>query len=480
MSARLVIVGDALLDRDVEGKIDRVAPDSGAPVLDEHETRIRPGGAGLAAAIAAAEGHEVTLIAALADDQAGAELASALALAGVRLVDLGLRGLTPQKVRLLQEGKPRLRLDTGGTDSPVLARNRDGMRRALEWADAILVSDYGRGVASHELVRAALAARLPGRPLVWDPHPRGSAPLPGATLATPNLDEASRLAPHPDRNRGRDPGELARALAAVWGVEAVCVTRGAAGAVLAMQGEPARKFPCAAAEGDPCGAGDRFAVAAAAALGAGAGRPEAVATAVMAAREFVAASGSRRLATSDRASDFLHPLGGRKSDALDLRGVGASPHSIAPALAVATRVRAQGGRVVATGGCFDLLHVGHVRTLEAARALGDCLVVLLNGDRSVRRLKGPERPLVGELERATMLKALGCVDEVAIFDEPVPDEALRLLKPDVWAKGGDYEAGELPEAEAVASWDGRIAILPYLEGRSTTRLIEEVGARVER
>ncbi|HEX9967406.1 MAG TPA: adenylyltransferase/cytidyltransferase family protein, partial [Solirubrobacterales bacterium] len=168
------------------------------------------------------------------------------------------------------------------------------------------------------------------------------------------------------------------------------------------------------------------------------------------------------------------------SRALDLRGLGASPRSIAPALALAARVRARGGAVVATGGCFDLLHVGHVRTLEAARALGDCLVVLLNGDRSVRRLKGADRPLVGELERAAMLKALGCVDEVAIFDEPVPDEALRLLKPDVWAKGGDYEAGELPEAEAIAAWGGRVAILPYLEGRSTTRLIEEVGARVER
>ena len=502
MSSRLVIVGDVLLDRDVDGASERLAPDSGVPVLDEREARIRPGGAGLAAAIAAAEGEEVTLVTALADDEAGAELASLLALAGVRLVDLGLDGRTPEKVRLLRDGEPQLRLDRGGSLAPLLARDRDGLWRALEGAGAILVSDYGRGVAAHEPVRAALAAHRLGRPLVWDPHPRGSVPVPGATLATPNLDEAARLAPTVDGDCGLDPpiagsspqsahpaarppGELARALLAAWGVEAVCVTRGGDGALLAEPNEPVREFGCAPAQGDPCGAGDSFAVAAAAALAAGATRAEAVAAAVDAAREFVAASGARRLATPQDPPYVRCPYGHRtygesSSRTLDLRGLGASPRSIAPALALAARVRARGGSVVATGGCFDLLHVGHVRTLEAARALGDCLVVLLNGDRSVRRLKGDDRPLVGELERAAMLKALGCVDEVAIFDEPVPDEALRLLKPDVWAKGGDYEAGELPEAEAIAAWGGRVAILPYLEGRSTTRLIEEVGARGER
>jgi D-beta-D-heptose 7-phosphate kinase / D-beta-D-heptose 1-phosphate adenosyltransferase len=472
VSARLAIVGDALLDRDVEGTSERLAPDSGVPVLDEREARIRPGGAGLAAAIAAAEGHEVTLVTALADDAAGGELASALALAGVRVVDLGLDGATPEKVRLLEAGRPQLRLDRGGAKAPSVGRNRDGMRRALERADAVLVSDYGRGVAADELVRAALAASRPGGPLVWDPHPRGPAPLPGASLATPNLAEATRLAPAGAGGGNRDVGALARGLLGAWEAKAVCITRGADGALLTEPGEPVREFPCAAAQGDPCGAGDRFAVAAAVALARGATPAAAVAAAVGAASEFVAASGARRLALVKGVSET--------PGTVDVRGVGTAPGSIAPALAVAARARARGGTVVATGGCFDLLHVGHVRTLEAARALGDCLVVLLNGDRSVRRLKGPERPLVGELERAAMLKALGCVDEVAIFDEPVPEEALRLLRPDVWAKGGDYEPDELPEAEAVASWGGRVAILPYLEGRSTTRLIEEVGARVER
>ena len=132
---------------------------------------------------------------------------------------------------------------------------------------------------------------------------------------------------------------------------------------------------------------------------------------------------------------------------------------------------------MATGGCFDLLHAGHVTVLEAARALGDCLVVCLNSDESVRRLKGADRPLVGEEDRAAVLRALACVDAVLVFDEDTPERVLARLRPDVWAKGGDYEPAELPEAGLVGSWGGRVEILPYVAGRSTTALIEEVAQR---
>jgi D-beta-D-heptose 7-phosphate kinase/D-beta-D-heptose 1-phosphate adenosyltransferase len=137
------------------------------------------------------------------------------------------------------------------------------------------------------------------------------------------------------------------------------------------------------------------------------------------------------------------------------------------------RVRAREGTVVATGGCFDLLHPGHVATLRAARALGDCLLVCLNSDRSVRRLKGPSRPIVAEDDRSAVLSALGCVDAVVVFDEDTPAEILRALRPDVWVKGGDYAAADLPEAAVLAEWGGRAVVLPFVEGRSTTRLIEE-------
>jgi rfaE bifunctional protein nucleotidyltransferase chain/domain len=145
---------------------------------------------------------------------------------------------------------------------------------------------------------------------------------------------------------------------------------------------------------------------------------------------------------------------------------------MAHALAVAERVRSRSGVVVATGGCFDLLHAGHLATLEAARRLGDCLIVLINSDRSVGELKGPGRPVVGERDRARLLGGLGCVDAVAVFDAPTPVLALEALRPAVFAKGGDYRDVELPEAEVMRRIGGQTVILPTVEGHSTSSLID--------
>ncbi|MCM0679138.1 D-glycero-beta-D-manno-heptose 1-phosphate adenylyltransferase, partial [Micromonospora phytophila] len=156
------------------------------------------------------------------------------------------------------------------------------------------------------------------------------------------------------------------------------------------------------------------------------------------------------------------------------------PAAPGPAEELVARVRADGGTVVATGGCFDLLHAGHVATLQAARRLGDALVVCLNSDRSVRGLKGPERPVHTETDRAKLLAALDCVDAVVVFDEPTPHTVLSRLRPDVWVKGGDYSgdgAPELPEAELVRAWGGRVVTVPYLAGRSTTATITAARQR---
>jgi D-beta-D-heptose 7-phosphate kinase / D-beta-D-heptose 1-phosphate adenosyltransferase len=135
---------------------------------------------------------------------------------------------------------------------------------------------------------------------------------------------------------------------------------------------------------------------------------------------------------------------------------------------------------VATGGCFDLLHAGHVATLEAARALGDCLVVCLNSDASVRRLKGPSRPLQSEDDRALMVSALRCVDAVVVFDEDTPEQVLRDVRPEVWVKGGDYLGVDLPEAAVLAEWGGAVVTVPYLTGRSTTELVRRGNADISR
>jgi len=243
---------------------------------------------------------------------------------------------------------------------------------------------------------------------------------------------------------------FAAGLVAAWRSQAVAVTLGAGGALLSHGETSPSVIPAPWVRAlDPCGAGDRFAASAALALAAGALTREAVQEAVAAAADFVGAGGAAAFAAG-------------------------APVPTTDADPVA-RARAAGGTVVATGGCFDLLHAGHVATLEAARALGDCLVVCLNSDASVRRLKGAGRPVVEQDDRAAVLEALGCVDEVVIFDEDTPVEVLRQLRPDVWVKGGDYAVADLPEAAVLDGWGGRAVVLPFVEGRSTTRIIEEAS-----
>jgi rfaE bifunctional protein nucleotidyltransferase chain/domain/rfaE bifunctional protein kinase chain/domain len=452
----LVVVGDALLDRDLEGTVERLSPDAPVPVVDSPVDIPRPGGAALAALLAAQDGRDVVLVTALAVDRAGTELLSLLDTAGVRVVDLGLDGATPEKVRVRSGGRSLLRLDHGGpagTPGPLT----DEGRRVLAQAGAVLVADYGRGVAADPGVRAALTG-LGRTPVVWDPHPRGPEPVPGTTLVTPNGSEARHFAPGHDGAPLTATTARARELAVRWQATAVAVTMSGRGALL-VAGEgpplvvPAPQVPCP----DPCGAGDRFASAAAGLLLDGALPSEAVAGAVQAASAFVAAGGAASVRVTAPAPA-----------AVDVR-TGAEQ--------VAARVRASGGTVVATGGCFDLLHAGHVAVLQQARALGDCLVVCLNSDDSVRRLKGPSRPLQTADDRAAVLLALGCVDAVVVFDDDTPVPALERLRPDVFAKGGDYAIADLPEAPVLERWGGQVVVLPYLDGKSTTRLIQRAGAR---
>jgi D-beta-D-heptose 7-phosphate kinase / D-beta-D-heptose 1-phosphate adenosyltransferase len=493
-----VVVGDALLDRDLDGRAERLAPDAPVPVVDDPTERPRPGGAALAATLAAQlEGREVVLVTALARDEPGAVLRELLALAGVAVVDLGLDGQTPEKVRIRAAGRPLLRLDRGGR--PGRPGPMDGAgRRAIAGAAAVLVSDYGRGVPAEPGVRAALEGRRARTPLVWDPHPNGPAPVPGARLATPNRAEAERFVPEAAGEGLAAVTARARALAERWRAAGVAVTLGAGGALLvAGTGAPLVVPAPAAPGGDPCGAGDRFAAAAAGLLADGALPSEAVVGAVTAASAFVAAGGAATVGAPERPPAAPGPEGGggarpRRRGAARPRATtgpggdggrrragGADPRGVAieRALAVIGQVRAEGGTVVATGGCFDLLHAGHVATLRAARALGDCLVVCLNSDDSVRRLKGPDRPLVPEADRAAVLEAIGCVDAVVAFDEPTPEAVLERLRPDVFAKGGDYALADLPEAAVLAAWGGQAVVLPYLEGRSTTELMKEVVRR---
>jgi D-beta-D-heptose 7-phosphate kinase / D-beta-D-heptose 1-phosphate adenosyltransferase len=469
MRGPLVVVGDALLDRDLDGRAERLAPDAPVPVVDDPAERRRPGGAALAATLAASRDRRaVVLVTALAADEPGAVLRHLLELAGVEVVDLGLAGQTPEKIRVRVDGRSLLRLDRATRPGAVGPLGRSG-RHALAGAAAVLVADYGRGVAAEPGVRAALAT-LPARlPLVWDPHPRGPAPVPGARLATPNRAEAAGFAPQVPGAGLAAVTARARLLADRWAAAGVAVTLGAGGALLVEgAGAPLVAPAPAVTAGDPCGAGDRFAITAAGLLGDGALPSEAITGAVAAATAFVATGAAATVRLPDDGATL--PAAPRDPGGRELR-------PLERALGLVAAVRAGGGTVVATGGCFDLLHAGHVATLRSARALGDCLVVCLNSDDSVRRLKGADRPLVPLADRVAVLEALGCVDVVVPFGERTPETVLQRLRPDVFAKGGDYGLADLPEAALLATWSGQAVVLPYLAGRSTTELMKEVVRR---
>ena len=457
----IVVIGDAVLDRDVVGRTERICPDAPVPVLDVEAETSGPGGAGLAALLCRAPATSVTLVTPLGDDEPGHALRSALESAGITVVPLRQAGPTRRKTRIRSLGQSLLRIDDGGPGTPLGPLPTEALD-AIDEADVVLVSCYGAGTTAHDELRQHLAARATGRPVLWDPHPRGGTPVPGCTLVSPNLAEARAELGMPDGSGD----QVARRLREHWSAAAVCVTAGAAGAWLSTSaGEPVY-VPTRAADGDPCGAGDRFIAAAATAVAHGSTTSEAVAAAVERASAFVAGGGvsgfrQRELARTADSPGFPH-------------------HEAAPSTAshsaahVAERVRAAGGSVVATGGCFDILHAGHVACLEAARSLGDTLVVLLNSDESVRRLKGPGRPVQSAADRARVLQGLSCVDAVVVFDEDTPERALAELRPDVWAKGGDYEGAELAESDLVRSWGGRVVLLPYLSGRSTTAILADV------
>ncbi|MFI9584724.1 D-glycero-beta-D-manno-heptose 1-phosphate adenylyltransferase [Streptomyces sp. NPDC052236] len=448
----LAVVGDVLLDEDIEGVSTRLSPDAPAPVVDVTGDRIRPGGAGLAAALAARGDREVVLVTALGDD--GASEAVRRALRGrVRLVEIPLVGTLPVKTRVLAGGRPLVRIDRGGgTPGEADGEPDCAVREALAQSHAVLVADYGRHTA--RAVRAHLAAVAGRMPLVWDPHPRGEAPVPGARIVTPNAAEACALTPG-DGQSLRAYAERGAELAERWRAAAVAVTLGERGVLLTRAGAetPMLVPPPYRAEGDPCGAGDCFAAATAAALADGALPEEAVQRAVAEAAAFVAAGGAANPALWETAPSAL-PGGARETDPF----------------ALARRVRERGGTVVATGGCFDLLHAGHVGLLESARRIGDCLIVCVNSDESLARRKGPGRPLNPLADRIRVLAALGSVDAVAVFEEDTPAALLSTLRPDVWVKGGDYAAEDLPEAEVLREWGGQAVVLPYLDGRSTTLL----------
>ncbi len=470
---KICVVGDLLLDIDVHGTSNRLCPDAPVPVIDTEREDLRAGGAGLVATLLAADGHDVTLVTALASDAGAARLREALA--GVAVSATELHGPTPTKTRLRANGAQVARMDTGCLD----VRNgkaTPAMLEACVGADAVVVADYGHGLLEDSELRRTLQTLSASVPVVWDPHPRGADPVPGVAAVTPNLGEALGASGTTGTTVGA-AALAARRLLQRWQSRAVVVTLAEGGALMQQASAddvtapllvPAPQLSVA----DPCGAGDRFASALAVLLAEGRPISTAVQEAVAATARFLAGGGVTSMPHIDdqHGSRTALPDGTVASNPPAKTGDAGTS-----AFALAEAVHARGGTVVATGGCFDVLHAGHIRMLAQARKLGDCLIVLLNSDESVTRMKGPERPIVSEAERAEMLHALVSVDAVVVFSEDTPAQTLQMLRPDLWVKGGDYSVETLSEAGVLGEWGGQALTLAYHAQHSTTLLAQALA-----
>ena len=466
--APVLCVGDVMLDRYVYGTVERISPEAPIPVLLVDREAAMLGGAGNVVRNLVAVGAHPTFLSVVGNDPAGREVSGLIAaIEGVEPYLNVERGrVTTIKARYVASSQQLLRADRE-TVVPIAPSIADDLRRiavgAMRDTGALVLSDYGKGVLTDELVRALIeAARQAGKPVVVDPKGRDFTRYRGASVLTPNRTELSQAV-------GRalaDEAELveaARAVVSDCALEAILVTRGAEGMTLVpADGEPLH-LPAEAREVfDVSGAGDTVVAVLAAAVAAGLGMAHGARLANAAAGIVVAKIGT---ATASAAEIYgvLH--------AQDRRTGEGKVAEHGQALARVAAWRAEGKRIGFTNGVFDLLHPGHVSLLAQAKAACDRLVVGLNSDASVARLKGPSRPVQTESARAAVLGSLESVDLVVVFGEDTPIRLIEEVRPDVLMKGADYSIDKVVGADVVAKYGGKVMLAELLDGHSTTRTI---------
>lgn len=468
---RIWVIGDVMLDRYYMGSVARVSPEAPVPVLLLDRTEDKLGGAANVAQNILALGAQAALAGRVGADEPAASVRSLLARAGVLAAGLvEKRGaVTTVKQRALAGSQQLLRIDTERVEpfpDAEIDVLLDGLEADLPGPDLVLLSDYGKGVVSAELLQR-LRRRLPKVPVFVDPKGRDYGKYRGCSLITPNELEA-QLASGVTISEEVSLRQAALALRRVLPGTSILITRGARGMSL-LGAEEAEDAPMLSAPAqarrvfDVTGAGDTALAALAVGWTTGLGWPEILQLANVAAGIKVGKVGAVPVALSELMAALAHEAHSIKF--VERKDLPSLRHT----------ATMSGQRLVFTNGCFDLLHIGHLRLLEQSRRMGDLLLVAINSDDSVRRLKGPTRPINGAAERAALLAGLECVDLVTVFEEDTPAEAILACRPDVLVKGGDYTEETIVGASDVRSWGGRVEVVPLVMGRSSSRLIERMA-----
>ncbi|KAA3626568.1 MAG: bifunctional D-glycero-beta-D-manno-heptose-7-phosphate kinase/D-glycero-beta-D-manno-heptose 1-phosphate adenylyltransferase HldE [Proteobacteria bacterium] len=459
----VLIVGDMMLDRYWHGPTSRISPEAPVPVVQVRESEERPGGAGNVALNVAALGGRATVVGLVGGDEAGDRLGRLLGDMGVRC-RLVVQDDKPTitKLRVISRHQQLIRVDFedsffGCDDSGVV----DAFNVAVAATGAVIISDYGKGTLQHtqQLISTARAA---GKPVLVDPKGSDFSHYRGATLITPNLAEFEAVV-----GVCTDQAEIVKkglGLITQLGLDALLVTRGEQGMTLIKPDSEPLHLPTHAREVfDVTGAGDTVISVLAAALAAGQSLEQATALSNLAAGIVVAKLGTAAVSVPEL-QRALHQL-----DEVEQNIV-----SEGQLLELVGIARAHGERIVMTNGCFDILHAGHVAYLNQARRLGDRLIVAVNDDDSVRRLKGATRPVNHLQERMEVLAGLGSVDWVVPFTEDTPECLICAVMPDILVKGGDYRPEQIAGHDCVKANGGEVVVLAFRAGCSTTRIIETI------
>jgi D-beta-D-heptose 7-phosphate kinase/D-beta-D-heptose 1-phosphate adenosyltransferase len=460
----VTVIGDVMLDRFWSGASRRVSPEAPVPVVSVAGQEDRAGGAGNVAVNLAELGLSVSLVGLCGEDEHARALRDCVESAGVRWNVMPCAANTIVKLRVLSRNQQLLRMDF--EESLAAYANDLFVRYAqqhLADADLVIFSDYAKG--SLELIQPLLThCQTLGKPTLVDPKGTDFERYRGATLITPNLSELEAVVGQCETELALV--EKASALRESLDIDAMLVTRSEAGMTLIQGDQPAQHFSASAREVfDVTGAGDTVIAVMAGCLSAGLSMPEAARYANHAAGVVVAKLGT----ASVTPSELQHAVSGSEPEIPD--GVTAE-EELTDILAA---LRHAGRRIVMTNGCFDLIHPGHIRYLRQAAALGDLLVVAVNDDDSVKRLKGASRPVNTVQDRMAVLAALEAVDYVLPFTEDTPARLIEVLAPDVLVKGGDYTVEQVAGHESVLSRGGEVAILDFVPGHSTTGLIERLN-----
>ena len=468
---KILVVGDIMLDRYIHGEVDRISPEAPVPVIRHAQRYERAGGAANVAMNLAGLGCQTFLAGFWGGDPEQAELASIVQGAGIDTVGVVSSSLpTISKTRIVGRNQQLLRLDIESRDKHPAIEAQRLLERATELAGkvhVVILSDYAKGALSDALCESVIrAARAIGTPVLADPKTPNFSKYTGATTVCPNLGELSMATGVP-AHESEAILAAGQALVAKHDLQFLTVTMSEKG-ISVLRPDCTFHSPARAREVfDVSGAGDTVIATLAASLAGGLQIETAVELANLAAGVVVGKVGTVPIAQHELIA-LLTPSSGLNAGEkiLDLERI-------------RKRVgewRASGETIVFTNGCFDLLHVGHISLLEDCRRFGSKLVLGLNSDASISRLKGPTRPIVGERERARVMAALAAVDAVILFEEDTPMELIRTIRPNVLVKGGDYTVETVVGHEEVTASGGRVEIVSTVEGFSTTNIVKKLAA----